>query len=386
MTRTTKSQAAFVGCGYTAATRKLEKPEVELAVEACKMACEDAGMDPADVDGINPQVHHYPPPDTAEIVNGIGMREVRWQREGGIGIGPCGIAAQAMESGECESVLIVKIMNTSAPIMTPQIDPNSGGVAGPTQFDVPYGLGFNMQRCGLIARRYMYDYGYSEEDLGWIPVVQREHALLNPWAVMKTPITIDDYMSSRPIAEPMKLFDCDMPVNGAFAILMTREDRARDLKHRPVYLKSWAASPERGGGGGLELIGQGVDAAGGVMPWAQEIYRDAGIEPDEIDLWFPYDGWSYLVPLWMEALGLVGRGEAGTYVKGGERIRLGGEHPLNTHGGQLSEGRLHGMGHLLEATQQLRGTAGPRQAGKANTAIISSAIPLTGAAGVLSVE
>ena len=380
MTRTTKSQVAFVGCGYTTPSRKLEKPEVELAVEACKMACEDAGMEAADVDGINPQVHHYPPPNTAEIVKGIGMREVRWQREGGLGIGPCGIAAQAIESGECDSVLVVKIMNTIAPVSTPQIDPNSGGVAGSTQFDVPYGLGFGMQRFALLARRYMHDYGYSEEDLGWVAVVQREHALLNPWAVMKTPITIDDYMSSRPIAEPLKLFDCDMPVNGAFAALMTREDRARDLKHRPVYIKSWASSPERRQD---QLLAPPPD---GVIPWAQEIYRDAGIGPDEIDLWFPYDGFSYLVPLWMEALGLVGRGEAGAYVKGGERIRLDGEHPLNTNGGQLSEGRLHGMGHLLEATQQLRGTAGPRQAGKANTAIVSAHWPLTGAAGVLSVE
>ena len=380
MAKTTKVNVAFVGCGYTNATRKLERPETELAIEACRMACEDAGIDPADVDGINPQVHHYPAPDTADIVKGLGMKEVRWQREGGLGILPCGIAAQAIEDGECDSVLIVKIMNTIAPVSTPQIDPASGGVAGPTQFEVPYGLGYSMQRVGLNARAYMHRYGYTEEDLGWLPVVEREHALLNPWAVMKTPMTIDDYMAARYIAEPVKLFDCDMPVNGAFAILMTRESIATGLNHKPVYLKAWAGSQVRTSD---HLVPEPLE---GITPLAEEIYRDAGMGPEDMDVWFPYDGFSFFAPMWMENLGLVGRGEAGDYIKGGDNIRIGADHPVNTHGGQLSEGRLHGMGHLLEATQQLRGTAGPRQAKNHNTAIISSVFPYTGAAGILSVE
>lgn len=380
MAKTTKVKIAFVGCGYTKATRKLERPETELAIEACVAACEDAGMDPAIVDGINPQVHHYPPPDTEIIIKGIGMKEARWKREGGLGILPAGIAAQAIEAGECDSVLIVKIMNTSAPVATPQIDPDSGGVAGPTQFEVPYGLGYSMQRVGMNARRYLHRYNYKEEDLGWLPVVERENALLNPWAVMDTPMTIDDYMASRYIAEPIKLFDCDMPVNGAFAILMTREEIAKDLKHKPVFLKSWAGSDVT-----IQdhLLGEQLE---GITPLAEEIYRDAGLGPADMDVWFPYDGFSFFGPQWFENLGLVGRGEAGDYMKGGDNMRIGADHPVNTHGGQLSEGRLHGMGHLLEATQQLRGTAGPRQAKKADTAIMSSVFPFTGAAGILSVE
>jgi acetyl-CoA acetyltransferase len=380
MAKTTRDKVAFVGCGYTNATRKLERLETELAIEACRMACEDAGVDPADVDGINPQVHHYPAPDTADIVTGLGMKDVHWQREGGMGIEPCGIAAQAIEAGECDRVLIVKIMNTIAPVTTPQIDPDSGGVAGPTQFEVPYGLGYSMQRVGLNARAYMHRYGYTEEDLGWLPVVEREHALLNPWAVMKTPMTIDDYMAARYIAEPVRLFDCDMPVNGAFAILMTRDSIAKGLKHQPVYLKAWAASEVR------TMDHMVPEPLEGITPLAEELYRDAGLGPKDMDVWFPYDGFSFFASMWMENLGLVGRGEAGDYIKGGDNIRIGAEHPVNSHGGQLSEGRLHGMGHLLEATQQLRGTAGPRQAKNHNTAIISSVFPYTGAAGILSLE
>lgn len=344
------------------------------------MAADDAGMDPAEIDGINVQVHHYPPPDTGEIVKGLGMREVRWQRDGGLGILPAGIAAQALDAGQCQAVLVCKIMNTIAPVSVPQIDPDTGAVAGPGQFEVPYGLGYSMQRIGLRARRYMHRYGVTVEQVGWVCVVEREHALLNPWAYYKTPLTMEDYLNSRWIADPVRLLDCDTPVNGAFAFLMTREDIARTLRWPPVYLKAWAESPLRTPD---HLQPEQLE---GISPLAETLYRDAGMGPRDMDVWFLYDGFSFFVLHWMENLGLVPRGEAGRYVDGGQRIRIDGEHPLNPHGGQLSEGRLHGHGHILEAIQQLRGNAGPRQARRHDTAIISSVFPDTGAAGILAVQ
>jgi acetyl-CoA acetyltransferase len=376
--KTSSHRVAFVGCGYTHATRTLEKPETELAIEACLMAAHDAGIDPALIDGINVQVHHYPPPDTAEIVKGIGMKEVRWQREGGLGILPAGIAAEAIDAGQCSTVLVCKIMNTVAPVSVPQIDPESGGVPGAGQFEVPYGLGYSMQRIGLRARRYMHRYGVTAEQVGWVCITERNHALLNPWAYQKKPLTMDDYLSSRWIAEPVRLLDCDMPVNGAFAFLMAREDIARTLRWPPVYLKAWAPSPIRTADHLQPKILEGMS------PLAETLYRDAGLGPQDMDVWFMYDGFSFFALHWMENLGLVPRGEAGNYVDGGERISIKGEHPLNPHGGQLSEGRLHGHGHILEAVQQLRGNAGVRQARHANTAIISSVFPDTGAAGILA--
>lgn len=382
MAKTSKMKVAFVGAGYTHATRKLERPETEIAIEAAKMAIADAGIDPALVDGINVQVHHYPPPETAVIAQGAGMTNVRWNRDGGLGILPAGIAADAIDNGEANCILVIKVMNTIAPVSTPQIDPTSGGVAGPTQFEVPYGLGYSMQRVGLQARAYMNRYGITREQLAWVPITERQHALMNPWAVMKTPLTMEDYLNARWIAEPVNLFDCDMPVNGAFAFLLAREDIAKDLKWKPVYLKSWA--------GNKQNIGLQdhlwPEPLTGITPIAEEIYRDAQLKPEDMDLWFMYDGFSYFVPMWMENLGLVPRGEAGNYVQGGTNIRFDGRHPVNTHGGQLSEGRLHGHGHVLEAIQQLRGNAGERQSKWNNTAIISSVFPHTGAAGILSVE
>jgi acetyl-CoA acetyltransferase len=350
------------------------------------MAILDAGIDPAMVDGINLQVHHGAGPDLAAIATGIGMTDVTWHREGGsparfnVGILPAGIAAEAIDAGKCNSVLICKMMNTAAPITPPQVDPRTYGVSGADQFEVPYGLGYTMQRVGLTGRRYMHRYGVTAEQIGWICVVQREGALMNPWAVMKRPLSIDEYLTSRWIADPVRLLDCDMPVNAAFAFLLTRGDIAKSLRHPPVYLVAWAAStsdvPDH-----LQ-----PEFSEDQAPFAKELYHDAAMSPGEMDLWFMYDGFSFFVPRWMESLGLVPRGAAGDYVDGGDRIRISGEHPVNPHGGQLSEGRLHGIGHILEAVQQLRGTAGLRQVAHASTAIVSSATPSNGAVGILARE
>lgn len=374
----THHRIAFVGCGYTQPTRKLDKSEVDIAVEACKTAAADAGIDPADIDGINIQVHHYPPPDTAAIARELGMKEVRWTRDGGMGIGAAAIAAQALDAGQCKAVVVCKVMNTIAPVNTPQIDPSSGKVAGFDQFEVPYGLGYLMQRIGLRARRYMHHYGVTPEQIGWLCITQREGALLNPWAFMKKPLTMAEYLGSRWIADPVRLLDCDVPVNGAYAFVITRDDLAKTLRHPPIYLRAWAGTTEPG------FVHLQSENRFGMVDFAKQLYADAGMGPAEMDLWFMYDGFSFFVLWWMENLGLVPRGEGGAYIDGGKRIAIEGEHPLNPHGGQLSEGRLHGHGGILEAVQQLRGTAGPRQTSPRNTAIISSVIPdAIGAAGIL---
>jgi acetyl-CoA acetyltransferase len=372
----TQHPVAIVGVGYTQLSRRPDRPEVGLAIEACAQAAADAGLDPAELDGINLQVHHEPPPDTQAVVTGLGMRDAAWSEEGGIGAASLAKAAQAIDAGLAHSIVVCKIMNTTA-----SIDESSGGVAGPAQFEVPYGLGYTMQRVGLTTRRWMHRYGITHEQVAWLCVVQREHALLNPYAIFHEPLTIDDYLSSRWIADPLKLYDCDYPVNGAFAYVITTAERARDLRHRPVVLSAWNEA-------GVPLLAHHLLAKelGGIPDWVAELYRDADCTPAELDLWMLYDGYSYFALQWMETLGLVGRGESGSYVEGGARIRFDGEHPVNTNGGQLSEGRLHGAGHVLEAVQQLRGTAGARQAQGVERAVISSTFPNTGSAAILTAQ
>src|ERR1700761_7091792 len=130
---------AFVGVGATAATRAAIGSDTDMAIAACRAAAEDAGVDVADIDGINVQVHHYPTPDTAGIAKALGMREVNWSHDGGLGIPSVALAAQVLESGRAKTVVVCKVMNTGASIATPQIDAGTGGVEGPTQFEVPYG-------------------------------------------------------------------------------------------------------------------------------------------------------------------------------------------------------------------------------------------------------
>jgi acetyl-CoA acetyltransferase len=368
---------AFVGCGYTDLTRKPVATDMELALAACRAAAADAGIDPADIDGINIQVHHYPPPDTAAVVAGLGMREVNWQEDGGIGVGSLARAASVLDAKQCHTIVVCKVMNTAAPIGTPQIDRDTGGVGGPGQFEVPYGLGYTMQRVGLTSRRWMHRFGITAEQIGWLCVVEREHAMLNPHAIFRNPLTMEEYLDSRWISAPLRLFDCDYPVNGAFAYVITREERARSCRHEPVFLLGWVDS-----GIAAATFHLFPEELGGMIPLAEQLYGDTGLRPEHMNIWLLYDGYSFFALQWMENLGLVPRGESGAYVEGGERIRHTGEHPLNTHGGQLSEGRLHGAGHILEAVQQLRGTAGDRQARHNDFAIVCSAFPNSGAAAI----
>lgn len=379
MVRTDRA-VAFVGCGYTRVTRRPEQSEIELGVEACRVAAEDAGIDPWDLDGINIQSHHDPPPDTKAIASQLRMRSVRWVENGGIGVAAAGRAARAVAAGYCDRVVVCKIMNTVAPVLTPLIDPDSGKVGGPAQFEVPYGLGYTMQGIGLTARRWMHRYGITSEQVGWLCVTQREHAMLNPHAVLRDPLSVEEYLASRWIADPVRLLDCDYPVNGAYAYVLTGADEARDLRHPPVELLSWAESPYDV----MDYKSLAEELVDGPSDWLRELYHDAGIGPHELDVWMLYDGFSFFALQWMESLGVLRRGESGSYVEGGKRIRFDGEHPVNTHGGQLSEGRLHGAGHLLEAVQQLRGNAGPRQAVDAVHAVVTTAFPNTGAAAILA--
>lgn len=374
----TDRRVALVGAGTTSLSRAPERPETELAVEACRLAAHDAGIEPADIDGINIQVHHYPPPDTGAIARGLGMREVRWSAEGGLGVGALARAAQVVDAGEATAVVVCKVMNTVAPVDTPEIDPSSGSIGGFGQFEVPYGLGYSMQRVGFMKRRFMDLHRVSDEQIGWVCVTERAHALLNPNAIMTQPLTVDEYLVSRWIAEPIHVLDCDYPVNGAYAYLVARPELAVGAGTTPVDLIAWA-----GPGDGDRIPHLRPEPTQGLGPVARELYADSGLRPGDFDVWMLYDGFSFLSMMWMEELGLVPWGEVGAYVEGGERIAHTGEHPLNTHGGQLSEGRMHAAGHIVEAFRQARGVAGARQARRAEHVVVSSAYPYNGGAAVL---
>ena len=207
---------------------------------------------------------------------------------------------------------------------------------------MPFGVG-HACHGGLLAQRYFYEHGATREQLAQVALVARQNAARNPDAVYREPLTMDDYLGARMISDPLCLYDCDPPVDGSVAVIVSRREAALDTGRPPVRLEAVGSTP-------------GIDAAGSML-WA----RSLRLSPKDVDIAEVYDGWSILSLLWLEALGLCGRGEAAKFVEGGTRIARDGELPVNTGGGQLSAGRLHGYIQLHEACLQLRAGAGHHQ-------------------------
>ncbi|MCU0272414.1 MAG: thiolase family protein, partial [Acidimicrobiales bacterium] len=222
----------------------------------------------------------------------------------------------------------------------------------------------------MMAQRHFHEFGTTREQLGWIPVVQRTHAGLNPNAIFRDPLSLQDYLDARMITWPLGLFDCDVPCDGATAIIVSAPETAPDLPRPPVRINAVGTAihgrPSWDQWDDLTTMAL-RDAAS--MMWAR-----ADLAPDDVDVVCAYDGFSIITLMWLEALGFCGKGEGGPFVEGGERIRLGGSgrFVLNPHGGQLSGGRLHGYGFLHEACVQLWGEAGDRQVPDAEVAVAAA--------------
>jgi acetyl-CoA acetyltransferase len=223
------------------------------------------------------------------------------------------------------------------------------------QYQVPYSYATPPQQFAMAARAWMADRGATELDLGAVAVTTRAHAALNPAAMMRDPITIDDYLASRWVVEPFRLFDCCLETDAAVAVVVTTADRARDLRRPPVTISGavW--------GSGQMLVSNGRDfTVSGAAAAGRRLWEQAGFGPADLDVAELYDAFTSLVLVQLEDYGIVGRGEAAGFVRDGHTA-LGGRLPVNTHGGHLSAGYVHGLNHLAEAVRQLRGECGARQ-------------------------
>jgi acetyl-CoA acetyltransferase len=208
----------------------------------------------------------------------------------------------------------------------------------------------------MHCRRHMHLYGTTKEQLGWLAINSRRNAGLNPKAVYRDPMTMDDYLAARMVSTPLGLFDCDVPVDGSIAIVVSAPEYAADCPKPPVRVEAIGTSPGDGGWFRRPDYPKMASADAGAELWSR-----TDLKPSDLDLAELYDGFTYLTLVWLEALGICGEGEAGPFIEGANRIALDGELPLNTYGGQLSAGRMHGYWVLHEACLQLRGEAGERQ-------------------------
>ena len=356
--------------------RGTELSAVKLTVDATMNAIIEAGMKPSEIDGIIAPQSYV---SAEEIAAHIGIPDLHYavtvHMGGASPTAALQSAAMAITSGVAEAVVVpMGWQGFSAFRPKPGIKPsrrklNLGPVMEMSRnFYAPYGMRSAAEFYSLYLHAYCENYGVTREDAAEIALTCREHAQLNEYALMRgRPMTFDDYMESPPIAGPIHKLDCCLETDCAAAVVLTSIERARDLPNAPVvYLGGAEGHPYPADeiSNRPELLRLGLHSA------APRAFRMAGVEPHDMDFLQIYDCFTYVVLMEIEALGLCGAGEAKEFIKSGN-IRLGGRYPLNTHGGLLSQGHCSGLNHLVEATRQLRGTAGDAQVEDAELGVVT---------------
>lgn len=361
-----RDRAAIAGIGATEFSRDSGVSTLALAVRAIASACEDAGVALHDVDGIaTHRVGDSAPPPL--VAASLGLRELRWYSDqfggGSTSHAIVGQAALAVSAGIAECVVCYRALNARSEF-------RMGGTGRPppdqieTHYQAPYGCFAPPQHFALAARAHMLRYGTRAEHFGAVAVTQRANAVLNERALMRKPITLDDYLASRYVVEPFRLLDCCLETDGAVAVLVTSAERARDLRRTPVLVRAAAW-----GGGNTLFSGEGSDLTEtGARRLAPRLFSMAGLGPNEVDVAMLYDCFTYTVVVQLEDYGFCAKGEGGAFAASGALAR-DGALPVNTHGGFLSEGYVHGLNHVFEAVSQLRGDAGARQVAGAEVAL-----------------
>jgi acetyl-CoA acetyltransferase len=379
MSRGHGTGAVIAGIGQTAVARQLEQSELRLTVEAIRAAVDDAGLAMSDIDGLASGAATdgamlapgLVGPDLAVAQSAIGVA-TQWQIADHFA--PIHAIA-AVASGLARHVVIYRTVTEGRAARQVGGRPGMGTSRSstPGQYAYPLALGAVSPAnwFAIYAQRHMSEFGIKREQLGWLPVTQRRHAGLNPDAVYREPITLDDYLEARWISTPLCMFDCDVPVDASTALVVSAEGTSQDLRH-PIRIES-AAFANSGRPAWNQLDDLSHTAA---HDCATRLWSRTSLQPNDVDVAQLYDGFSYLAMLWLEALGFCGLGESGDFVDGGTAIGLGGTLPLNTWGGQLSGGRVHGgFGHMVEAVRQLRGDADQRQVRDAAVAVTSTGPP-----------
>jgi acetyl-CoA acetyltransferase len=340
-----------------------------MAAEACRNALVDAGLDSDDVDGIADFGVMDSSPGLA-VAHALGVDDVAWCLDqfggGNVASAVVANAAHAVRNGMCEVVLVYRSLNGRSGHRFGQAMDRLD-VGGEAQFAAPHGYLVPPQWMAMWARRHQYVYRSTCEDLGRIAITQRAHAVPNPHAVGRHPLTMDDYLAARWINEPLRLFDCTFEVDGACALVLTTMDRARDLPHTPVRLL--AAAEAHGSGGSWD---QWADLTTMYSArTAPRLWSRTGLGASDVDVACMYDCFTYTVMATMEDFGFCGKGDVGAFFAEG-RATYGGDVVVNPHGGLLSEGYIHGLNHHFEAVQQLRHEAGERQVVGAEVALVTA--------------
>lgn len=366
MTLDISGTAAIVGAAETDYVRGARDTVPELVLQASMAAVADAGLKPSEIDGVIPPGGFI---STEEIAANMGIPELRYAVEVHMGgaspTASLQSAVMAIASGVATNVLVTFGWNGYS-AMRPRPDarpskrkmPQGPFIDVSRNFYAPYGVRSAVQWYSLYIQRYVDLYGITPDDAAQVALTCREHAHLNDKALMGgRQMTIDDYMESPFITEPMRKLDCCLETDCAAAVVLTSTERARDLAHHPVVWLGGAEGhpyPADEITNRPDMLRLGLDFA------APRAFAMAGVTPQDMDFLQIYDCFTYVVMMELEAIGICDKGGAGEFVQSGD-IKLGGKYPLNTHGGLLSQGHCWGLNHIVEATRQLRHEAGAAQ-------------------------
>lgn len=371
-------QAAIAGVGYTAFSKQSGQTPLGLAREACQAAIDDAGLTAGDVDGIASFAVLNDSAPCVAVATALAVPELRFVVDADLGgQAPCyltWLASMAIATGQAENVLVFRALNgrSGARVGTMEF-PGAGA-----PFRYPIGYGAYLMYCAMWGRRFLLETGQTEADLGAVAVAQRAYAERNQRAVRRRPLTLEQHQAQPYVAEPFRADDCTAEVDGACAVLVTSLERARDLPHPPAVVASgcFRAGPKPG----LDI--------GDHLSWddysrnytsllREELFAKAGLTPADVDVAEIYDCFTSIALMGIEGLGLAERGGAGAWVRAAAV-------PLNTHGGLLSEGYLHGMNTVAEAALQVMGRGGDRQAPTAEVVAVTSGALMDGSAMLLT--
>jgi acetyl-CoA acetyltransferase len=356
-------EAYITGVGMSQIGQKLTRHPLLLTLDALKEALDEAGLTMEQIDGVatfpgrSSGYLGFSPVGADDVVDAYGIKS-RWRLGGfelSAQLGAIAAAADAVQAGHARHVMCFRTVYEAAAMARPEEYPPlaRGRVDGFTQWTAPFGALSAVNWTAQYAQRHMKRYGLTREQLAQIALTDRRNATLNPRALVREPLSLDQYMSARMISSPLCLFDCDRFTDASTVVIVSAGDALDEVSCAPVRIAASAGSLERNSWDQPEWMASYVTGP--------ELWKHTDYKPKDVDTIQFYDGFSFLAVTWLEALGFCEVGEGGRFIEGGQRIAIEGELPLNTFGGQIGAGRLHGFGFAHEAVVQLRGKGGARQ-------------------------
>jgi acetyl-CoA acetyltransferase len=373
-----KSDPVISGVGQSAVGKFIDRSPLLLTLDAVKEALDDAGLTPADIDGVSTWPGRLEtslemgPVGCDELIEAMRLN-VTWYNgayETAAQFSAIGDAVAAVKAGWARHVIAFRTVCQGSARRKPDEfrSARPEGVTGAMANTLPFNAYSAANWIAQFASRHFHDYGTTREQLGQIAINARRNGALNPKAIFREEITMDDYMSARMISSPLCLYDCDTLSDASTVVIVSAADAAKDCKNIPIRIDSVAQKLP-----GRYTWDQPVEPA--CYPTGRRLWELSDYSVKDVDIGQLYDGFSFLTLQWIEALGFCPIGEGGRYLEGGHRIARTGEFPINTNGGQIAAGRTHAFGYVREAVRQLRGQAGETQVEK------DMKVAVTGAGG-----